>query len=247
MIDSNNPSMVVKSTVKDDSRITILSINRPQKANAYNEAVLDVLQKEIRAAVEDFNTHVIVLTGKGNRSFCAGADLNELKTRRAEHGLDLKSRKIFDYLASSPKLTIAAVNGAAVGGGLELALGCDIRVCAPNAKFAFPEIDFALTPAAGGMRRIPAIIGKSRAKEMILFGRELNAQEALEWGLVSYVGEDFKEVALQHARRIASLDQLAVSLAKKVIDEDKENEQNVLESVVQALLYERKFNLHNSK
>jgi enoyl-CoA hydratase/carnithine racemase len=246
MIDTDNKSFVISTLHELNPSIKVISFNRPSKSNSYNSEFLEAFYKELKLANNDTSINAIVITGIG-KSFCAGADLVEIKGRRAEDGIFLKSREVFDYLAAISKITIASINGPAIGGGLELALACDIRICAPIAKFSFPEIDFALTPAAGGMRRIPAFIGKSRSKEMILFGRELNAQEALEWGLVSYMGEDFMVVATQHACRIASLNQLAVCLAKKVIDGEKKNEQSDFESVVQALLYERKFIINNQK
>lgn len=220
----------------------MLYLNRPTYSNAYNTLMLDLLESELRSIIEMEKVRAIIITGKGNRAFCAGADKNDLKGRRIQDGLNLRSRQLFDLLATLPILTIAAVNGAAIGGGLELILACDIRVSATTANFSLPELNFGLSPAAGGMRRLPDIVGKSRAKEIILLSRELDATTALEWGLVTYIGDDFEKKALEIAEQSTKQDPLALSLAKRLIDSEQNFEKQNLEALVQALLYERKFN-----
>jgi enoyl-CoA hydratase/carnithine racemase len=221
-----------------DDRVVVIKINRPQKANSYNKETLISLEKEIHAAIEDEYIRVIIFTGEGNRSFCAGADLTEFSTKGATEGLNLKSREIFDRLAGSSKITIAAINGAAVGGGLELALACDFRFASPSAVFEFPEVSLGLTPAAGGMRRIQPIIGKGRAKEMVLMGRRLHAQEAFDFGLITYCNDDFFDYSVTQALKILEMNQLALQLAKMNLDSENNSVQTDLESVSQALLYE---------
>lgn len=228
-------------TPDTNKAIALLRLNRPIRANAYNADMLNSLEQKIRTITEEKIVRALIITGEGVRAFCAGADKNELQGRRALDGLNLKSRELFDLLARLPIATIAAINGAAVGGGLELALACDIRVCTPTAKFSFPELSLGLNPAAGGMIRLPAIVGKSCAKEMILFGRELDAATALEWGLVSHVGNDFEAKALTLAEWTVRQDPLAMYLAKKVIDSDQSMGRHDLSAVVQALLYEQKY------
>ncbi len=229
---------IERTTLNDDNRIVVLKMNRPEKANAYNDAMLLRLEEELVKAIEDENVRVILLIGEGNRAFCAGADLNEFSIKGANDALHLKSREVFDLLAASPKLTIALINGAAIGGGLELALACDFRFASPNATFAFPEVLLGLTPAAGGMRRIQPIIGKGRAKEMVLTGRSINVAEALDYGLVTYVGDDFVEHGKKYAEKIVEMNQLALELAKRNLDLEERDSQKELESVSQALLYE---------
>lgn len=231
---------IERITLNNDNRIVVLKINRPKKANAYNDALLLSLENELVKAIEDEHVRVILLTGEGNRAFCAGADLNEFGGKGVKDALHLKSREVFDLLATSPKLTIALINGAAIGGGLELALACDFRFAAPNATFAFPEVVLGLTPAAGGMRRIQPIIGKGRAKEMVLTGRSIDAAEAFNFGLVTYVGDDFVEHGTRYAEQIVEMNPLALELAKKNLDLDERDAQKELESVSQALLYELK-------
>jgi enoyl-CoA hydratase len=203
--------------------------------------MLHSLEQKLQTIAEEAFIRALIITGTGQQAFCAGADQDELKGRRTLDGLHLKSKKVFDLLARLPIPTIAAMNGAAIGGGLELALACDIRLSTPSAKFLLPELTLSLIPAAGGMIRLPNIIGKSRAKEMILFGRKLDAATALEWGLVSHVCDDVEAKALTLAIWVAAQDPLAMHLAKKVMGSDQCSEQHDLSAVVQALLYEQKY------
>lgn len=235
--------LIEQTVLKDDDRVTVLKINRPEKANSYNDATIQCLEKEIKKAINDKHTRVIMITGEGNRAFCAGADLNGFASKGFNDALKLKSREVFDLLAASTKLSIALINGAAIGGGLELALACDFRFASPTASFAFPEVAMGLTPAAGGMRRIQPIIGKGRAKEMVLMGRRVSAQEALSTGLITYLGDDFFDHGVKSAMKIANLDQMAVQMAKKNLDfEDDDTARKELEALSQALLYELKRN-----
>lgn len=238
---TQSQDLVRLTHVENNKAVVMLCLNRPSRANAYTSAMLDALEREMRAFMEGGVVRVIVIRGEGDRSFCAGADKDELKGRRAEDGLNLRSRELFDMWAALPILTVAAINGAAIGGGLELALACDIRLCSTTARFSFPELTLGLSPAAGGMERLPVLVGKGRAKEMILFGRELDAATALDWGLVSYVGEDFEAKALELAERAGTQDPLAVRLSKRVIDSDPALGKQDLTAFAQALLYERKF------
>jgi enoyl-CoA hydratase/carnithine racemase len=234
-------SSLIQSTTHGASEsIAILRLNRPERANAYNAIMLNLFEQKVRTIIDKKKVRVLIITGEGERAFCAGSDRDELKGRRILDGLNLKSRELFDLLAELPIPTIAAINGAVVGGGLELALACDIRVCTTTAKFSFPELSLGLSPAAGGMIRLPATVGRSCAKEMILFGRILDAATAFERGLVSYVGNDFETKALALAEWAAAQDSLAMSLSKKVIESDPHFSQHDLSAVVQALLYEQK-------
>lgn len=237
---NNSANLIQRVSVNSNKTIINLQLNRPNRANAYNDEMLDILTHEIQEISNENVARAIIFTGTGNRAFCAGADKNELIGRGALEGLNLKSRKLFEQIAALPILTIAAINGAAIGGGLELALACDIRVCATTAKFSFPELNLGIIPAAGGINRLPTIVGKSRAKEMILLGRELDATTALNWGLIAYSGDDFEAKALALAEQAALIDPIAATLAKKVIDSDQHAEQQELSAVVQALLYELK-------
>lgn len=226
-----------------------IQINRPDKSNAYNELLLDSLDRILVQQEADTKISVIVICGVGNRSFCSGADLDEMQVKDFQSALNLRSAKVFDKISASPKVTIAAINGAAVGGGLELALACDIRIAAKSARFFFSETKHGLIPAAGGTRRLPKIIGVARAKEMILTGRILDSLHAENWGLVSET-VDFDDLLLraQHlGEQIAQRDLVATRLAKKAIDADSMlGMDSHFALVAEALLYQIKLSKKGS-
>ena len=223
--------------------IASIQLNRPEKANACNEAMLDILAGAIENMATDDQIRVLIISGAGNRSFCAGADLHEIRQRNYADALNLKSAKVFDKIALSPKITIAAINGSAAGGGLELALACDIRIAVEDATFFFPETKLGLIPAAGGTRRLPRIVGIPRAKELILGGRVWNAKDALRWGLVNEVVqcEDLLAQAHKWGEEIAQRDPVALQLAKKSLDTQlQDGLASNFELVSEALLYQLK-------
>lgn len=223
--------------------IASIQLNRPEKANAYNEAMLDTLAGAIENMATDDQVRVLIISGAGNRSFCAGADLDEIRQRNYADALNLKSPKVFDKIALFPKITLAAINGAAAGGGLELALACDIRIAVEDATFFFPETKLGLIPAAGGTRRLPRIVGIPRAKELILGGRVWNAKDALRWGLVNEVVqcEDLLAQAHKWGEEIAQRDPVALQLAKKSLDTQlQDGLASGFELVSEALLYQLK-------
>ena len=233
--------------------IASIQLNRPEKANAYNETMLDILAGAIENMATDDQVRVLIISGAGNRSFCAGADLDEIRQRNYADALNLKSAKVFDKIALFPKITLAAINGAAAGGGLELALACDIRIAVEDATFFSPETKLGLIPAAGGTRRLPRIVGIPRAKELILGGRVWNAKDALRWGLVNEVVqcEDLLAQAHKWGEEIAQRDPVALQLAKKSLDTQlQDGLASGFELVSQALLYQlklRKQDLQRSK
>ena len=196
-----------------------IQLDRADKANAYNQTLLNGLASAMDQMEKEEDVRALVITGAGKRSFCAGADLKEIEKRDYSDGLKLKSSKIFSQIAGYPKVTLAAINGAAVAGGLELALACDIRISSDNATFFLPETKLGLIPAAGGTHRLPKLVGVARAKELILAGCVWNAADALHFGLVSEVVsvDDLLECAQQWGARIGQRDQLALELAKKAI------------------------------
>jgi methylglutaconyl-CoA hydratase len=170
----------------------VLVINRPDRRNALSRETLFALGRLGRELVADPDVRAIVVTGEGSQAFCAGADLKERQGMstddvRAQVGL---YRTELGVLDRSPKPVIAAINGAALGGGLELALICDLRVAAPHAELALPETTLGIIPGAGGTQRLPRVVGEARAKEIILLGRRLGAAEALAWGLVNRVSPE---------------------------------------------------------
>ena len=220
-----------------------LELNRPERANAYDDALLNDLSSALGKMEADREVLTLVITGAGNRSFCAGADLNEMKKKDLTDALNLKSAKIFAALAAYSKVTLAAINGAAVAGGLELALACDIRISTEKARFFFPETKLGLIPAAGGTHRLSQVVGIGRAKELILAGRVWLAEDALRFGLVSEVvpQEALPACAQQWGERIGQRDPLALQLAKKAIDfRTSYHLESGVEAVTEALLYQIK-------
>lgn len=172
--------------------IGVLTIDRADRRNALSRDTLYALGRLGRELTEDPAIRAIIVTGAGDKAFCAGADLKERQGMstddvRAQVGL---YRSELGVLDRSPKPVIAALNGVAFGGGLELALICDLRVAAPHAELALPETTLGIIPGAGGTQRLPRVVGEARAKEMILLGRKLGAAEALAWGLVNRVSPE---------------------------------------------------------
>jgi enoyl-CoA hydratase/carnithine racemase len=169
--------------------VEVWTIDRPDRMNSLSRETLLELGRLTRAALVDDAVRAIILTGQGDRVFCAGADLKE-RQKMTENDIRAQVdlyRSELGPLDRSPKPVIAAINGAALGGGLELALVCDLRVAASNATLGLPETSLGIIPGAGGTQRLPRVVGEARAKEMILLGRRLTAEEALEWGLVNRV------------------------------------------------------------
>jgi enoyl-CoA hydratase len=217
-----------------------LQLNRPEKANAYNRALLDALGDAFDQAVDDPALRLLIITGAGTRAFCGGADLAEFSERDWQSALRLKSAELFARISRCRLVTLAAINGAAVAGGLELALACDLRIAALSACFSLPEPELGLIPAAGGTQRLADAVGRARAKELILGGRVWGADEALRFGLVSEVTgpDELLPLAQQWAERIARRNAVALELAKRAIDLGRTDVPGQsFESVAQALLY----------
>ena len=180
-----------ETPVRIDRRdgIGIVTIDREKRLNALSKATLYALGACGRELVADPSVRAIVLTGAGERAFCAGADLKERRNMtnddiRHQVGLYRTELGVLDL---SPKPVVAAINGVALGGGLELAMICDMRVAVSGAKLGLPETTLGIIPGATGTQRLPRLIGEGRANEMICLGRRLSAQEALDWGLINRI------------------------------------------------------------
>src|SRR5580698_9162883 len=172
--------------------VAVLTLDRADRRNALSRDTLHALGRLGRELADDDGVRAIVITGAGDKAFCAGADLKERQGMstddvRVQVGL---YRSELGVLDTSPKPVVAALNGVAFGGGLELALICDLRVAAPHAELALPETSLGIIPGAGGTQRLPRVVGEARAKEMILLGRKVSAGEALAWGLVNRVSPE---------------------------------------------------------
>ncbi|WP_026510531.1 enoyl-CoA hydratase-related protein [Butyrivibrio sp. LC3010] len=210
----------VNVEVKD--KIAVLTINRPEALNALNSQVLD----DLNAALDsiDVNTvRALVLTGAGEKSFVAGADIGEMSTLTKTEGeaFGKKGNDVFRKLETFPIPTIAAVNGFALGGGCEISMSCDIRICSDNAMFGQPEVGLGITPGFGGTQRLARLIGAGMAKQLIYTARNIKADEAYRIGLVNavYTQEELLPAAEKMANTIAANAPIAVRACKKAINE----------------------------
>ncbi|NES67155.1 MAG: enoyl-CoA hydratase/isomerase family protein [Okeania sp. SIO2D1] len=232
---------VQMSRVGKLSNIVLFTLDRPEKANAYHNDMVKQFAEQLEEVIDDPSISVGIVTGAGKKVFCAGADRSNLSDRSYEDGLNLKSRQLFDRWASTPWPTIAAMEGPAIAGGLELALACDFRICSPESWFSLPEVDLGLIPAAGGIRRLTKLVNEGRAKAMILFGQKVDSATALEWGLVSQISDQVLDDAISLAEIVAQRDVLATRLAKITLHSVNASGGDAsLEAVSQALLYHRR-------
>lgn len=217
----------------------ILTVNRPQVLNALNNETMDELMAAFDQLDADVSVRAIVVTGAGEKSFVAGADINELKPLSVIGGLD-KTRHgqlLLRRIENLNKPVIAAVNGFALGGGLELALACDIRIASTKAKMGLPEVKLGVIPGFGGTQRLPRLVGKGLALELICTGEPVDAQEALRIGLVNKVvePEQLLPTALAMVERIAANGPLAIRAARRAVidglntDMDRGNELEALQ------------------
>ena len=173
----------------DSDGIGLITVNRPDKLNALNSTVIAELDSLIHAAEDDAAVGGLILTGAGPKAFVAGADIAELADIAREHGIEMAKRgaRVFRQIEQLNKPVIAAVNGFALGGGCELAMACHIRLASPTARFAQPEVKLGLIPGFGGTVRLPRLVGRGRALELLLTGNMIDAEEAARIGLVNRV------------------------------------------------------------
>lgn len=203
-----------------DATVAVVTLQRPERSNAINREMLDALRAQFSALARDDAIRVIVLTGAGERAFSAGADVHQFvgMTPAAAEELMAYGQTIFQQIEDCARPVIAAINGYALGGGLELALACDIRIAAPHARLGQPEITLANLPGWGGTQRLPRTIGEPMATELILTGRLVDAQEALALHLVHQVcAAGALEGALQFAGLLVPHAALALAGAKQAI------------------------------
>jgi enoyl-CoA hydratase len=198
--------------------VWLLRLNRPEVHNALNAELMEALAGALTALDEDPEVRAVVLTGN-DRAFAAGADIAELEGRSPVDILQSTALARWDVLRRFSKPLIGAVSGWVLGGGLELALCCDLLVASETARFGQPEIQIGVMPGAGGTQRLTKIVGKMRAMELVLTGRRITAAEALAWGLVNRVApvEAYLAEAMDLARRIAAGPPVALRLAKEAV------------------------------
>lgn len=223
-------------------RIGTISVNRPDKRNALSQTVLDEIDCALNTWENDDAVGAVIFTGTGEKAFIAGADIAQLKYYDLAHGLAAGMQRLYDRIEDYPKPTVAALNGVAMGGGLELAMSCDIRVAAETAKMGLPEPALGVLPGAGGTQRLSRLIGVGRALEMIMTGRVLSAQQAEDYGLVTetMAADELLHGARKTLETVLSKGPLAIRLAKMVVGQGAETDQRtalLLEQLAQTLLY----------
>ncbi|MDR0908496.1 MAG: enoyl-CoA hydratase/isomerase family protein [Spirochaetaceae bacterium] len=206
-----------------DKNVGVLTINRPEALNALNSGVIAELQTclaELAKKAEEHSLRCLILTGAGEKSFVAGADIAEMRSMTVEEGraFGLEGDKVMEALEDFPCPVIAAVNGFALGGGLELTLSCDIRIASTKASFALPETGLGIIPGYGGIQRLSRLVGAGFAKEMVYTTNRIKADAALSIGLVNHVYEPeaLMTEAIALAEKITSNAPCAIAAAKKV-------------------------------
>jgi enoyl-CoA hydratase len=201
--------------------IATITVNRPSAMNAMTPATLEELEAVVAEIDRNPEVRVAIITGAGAKAFIAGADIAIMKDMNSTQAreLALRAHRIYAAIENSPKTFIAAVNGYALGGGCELAMACDMRLASSNAKFGQPEINIGILPGFGGTQRLPRLVGKGRALEIILTGDMIDAPEALRIGLVNKVvsQEELLSEAKQLAQRISAKGMVAIKLCKEAV------------------------------
>lgn len=225
MRETDTSSLVLEER---SGKIALIKLNRPEVMNAINFEMLNALKERMEALHFDPEIRVVIITGAGNKAFCAGADLkerasySEQKVREFIHTI----RNLFSFIERLNKPVIAAINGSALGGGTELALACDMRLASKNSSMGLTETRLGIIPGAGGTQRLPRLIGLGKAKELIFTGRKIDAREAMESGLVNRVCEPDALIpeCMEMARAISENGPIAVQQAKYAINHGVETD-----------------------
>ena len=207
---------------EEETDIAILTINRPKALNALNSQVLDELDKVLES-IDTEKIHALIITGAGEKSFVAGADIAEMSTLTKAQGAEFskKGNDVFRKIETFPIPVIAAINGFALGGGCEISMSCDIRICSDNAIFGQPEVGLGITPGFGGTQRLARLVGLGMAKQMIFTGQNIKAEEAYRIGLVNaiYPQAELLNEAKKLATTIAKNGANAIKNSKKAIND----------------------------
>ena len=236
--------MEPRIVVTREDNIETLTLNRPDAMNALDAEMVRALHDELDRLENDRELSAIVLTGAGEKAFVAGADIAELRDRRAPEAFDRVNQHLFRRVAELPMPTIAAVRGWALGGGCELTLSCDLRVASPSARFGQPEVALGIIPGAGATHRLARLVGLGKARELIFTGEVINANEAHRIGLVNQLAasdETLLEAANTLARKIAKNSTGAVRLSKIAVNhalDPGERGRDLIEVLAQALCFE---------
>jgi len=200
--------------------VAVVTIDRPEALNALNVETLTALRDRFRELADDVSARVVVLTGAGERAFVAGADIKYMSGLGPDEAKEWGAlgHEAARLLEEMPKPAIAAINGFALGGGCELALGCDLRYASSNARLGQPEIDLGIVPGWGGTQRLARVCGLGAAKELILTGRQVDAEEALRIGLVNAIADPVLEHAVDVAQQLAAKSPVALRIAKRLLN-----------------------------
>lgn len=219
--------------IREEGEVAILSLNEPERHNVLTQAARQEILAQLKVIGNDVSVGVVIITGEGERFFCAGMDVREFTGRTGldQCERDLNPNRIFEVIEGFEKPVIAMVNGYAFGGGCELALSCDLRVCSDDSEFGLLEINFSLVPGGGGTQRLTRLVGKGQAMRMILSGEKISAAEAYRIGLVEKVVPKAELMAetLALAGRIAKHNSLAFRYAKEAINAT--NERNLADGL----------------
>lgn len=214
--------------IEKKENLAVITINRPTKLNALNKKTIEELHTAFEALELESSVKVIIITGSGEKAFVAGADISEFANFTVEEGTELARKGqelLFDFVQNLSTPVIAAVNGFALGGGLELAMAAHFRVASSNAKMGLPEVSLGVIPGYGGTQRLPQLVGKGKAMEMIMSASMISAEEAKEWGLVNYVVEleELLPLCEKLASKISRNSSVAISAAIKAINANYTN------------------------
>ena len=216
--------MKLKNVLLDiETPLATVTINRPKKLNALNKETIEELHQVFKSLEKDSDIRVFILTGSGQKAFVAGADIAEFADFSVKEGKRLSAQgqeRLFNYVENFPKPVIAAVNGFALGGGLELAMCCHFRIASHNARLGLPEVSLGVIPGYGGTQRLPQLVGKGRAFEMIMTGGMIDVDQAFESGLVNHVTsvEELLQYGKKIAAKIAANSPVAISYAIKAVN-----------------------------
>ena len=206
----------------NNAGVGVITLHRPKALNALSSALLAELNHLLDAIAQDKSIKTVIITGAGDKAFVAGADIAEMQPLSAMEGRDWGTfgQMVFNKLENLSQPVIAAVNGFALGGGCELVMACDIRIASEKAKFGQPEVTLGITPGFGGTQRLPRLIGKGRAKELLFTGDIIDAAEAYRLGLVNTVTtpEELMNTAMALAQKIMSRAEVAVKLCKAAVN-----------------------------
>ncbi len=236
--------------VEQKDNIAVITINRPTKLNALNKSTIEELHEAFKNLDTNTKVKVIIITGSGEKAFVAGADISEFANFTVEKGQELARNGqeiLFDFVQNLNTPVVAAVNGFALGGGLELAMAAHFRVASENAKMGLPEVSLGVIPGYGGTQRLPQLVGKGKAMEMIMTAGMISAEDAKDWGLVNYVVE--QEELLPFCKKIASKiirnSSVAIAAAIKSINANYNNAVNGFDVEIEQ--FGKSFGTHDFK